>query len=49
VNSAIQTFGSSGAGGGGSIGLGFAIPIDQAKKIAQELIQTGQVSTLTWV
>jgi S1-C subfamily serine protease len=43
VNSAIQTYGSSGAGGGGSIGLGFAIPIDQARKIAQELIQTGQV------
>ncbi len=43
VNSAIQTFGSSDSGGGGSIGLGFAIPIDQAKKIAQQLIQTGQV------
>jgi S1-C subfamily serine protease len=43
VNSAIQTFGSSDTGGGGSIGLGFAIPIDQAKKIAQQLIQTGGV------
>jgi S1-C subfamily serine protease len=42
INSAIQTFGGSDSGGG-SIGLGFAIPIDQAKKIAQELIQTGQV------
>jgi len=43
INSAIQTFGSSDTGGGGSIGLGFAIPIDQARKIAQELIQTGSV------
>jgi S1-C subfamily serine protease len=44
INSAIQTFGSdAGGGGGGSIGLGFAIPIDEARKIAQELIQTGQV------
>jgi S1-C subfamily serine protease len=43
VNSAIQTFGSSDTGGGGSIGLGFAIPIDQAKKIAQQLIRTGSV------
>jgi putative serine protease PepD len=25
----------------GSIGLGFAIPVDQAKRIADELIQTG--------
>jgi S1-C subfamily serine protease len=43
INSAIQTFGGSDTGGGGSIGLGFAIPIDEARKIAQELIQTGQV------
>jgi S1-C subfamily serine protease len=47
INSAIQTFGSSGSGGGGNIGLGFAIPIDQAKKVAQELIQTGQVKHAT--
>jgi S1-C subfamily serine protease len=43
INSAIQTFGGSDSGGGGNIGLGFAIPIDEARKIAQELIQTGQV------
>jgi S1-C subfamily serine protease len=43
INSAIQTFGSSDTGGGGSIVLGFAIPIDQAKKIAEQLIRTGQV------
>ncbi|HEY1575192.1 MAG TPA: trypsin-like peptidase domain-containing protein [Pseudonocardiaceae bacterium] len=44
VNSAIQTFGSADSGGGGSIGLGFAIPIDEAKKIAQELIRNGTVA-----
>jgi putative serine protease PepD len=33
--------GDSGATGGGSIGLGFAIPVDQAKRIADELIQNG--------
>jgi putative serine protease PepD len=29
---------------GGSIGLGFAIPVDQAKRIADELIRTGTAS-----
>ncbi len=43
INSAIQTFGAQDSGGGGSIGLGFAIPIDEASKIAQELIRTGKV------
>ena len=45
INSAIATLGAS-AGGpqGGSIGLGFAIPVDQAKRIADELIQTGTAS-----
>jgi S1-C subfamily serine protease len=47
INSAIQTFGASGSGGG-NIGLGFAIPIDQARKVAQELIQTGQVKHATF-
>ncbi|MGH4001060.1 MAG: PDZ domain-containing protein, partial [Pseudonocardiaceae bacterium] len=28
----------------GSIGLGFAIPIDQARRIANELIRTGQAT-----
>ncbi|MFD0486241.1 trypsin-like peptidase domain-containing protein [Saccharopolyspora spinosporotrichia] len=41
INSAIRTLGSGGEGG--SIGLGFAIPIDDARRIAQELIRTGQV------
>ncbi|HKR51597.1 MAG TPA: trypsin-like peptidase domain-containing protein [Pseudonocardiaceae bacterium] len=39
INTAIRTLGMG--EGGGSIGLGFAIPIDTARKIAQELIRTG--------
>jgi S1-C subfamily serine protease len=39
INTAIRTLGTS--EGGGSIGLGFAIPIDTARVIAQELIRTG--------
>ncbi|MFJ9086995.1 MULTISPECIES: S1C family serine protease [unclassified Streptomyces] len=46
INSAIQSASSGGMGGGsgqsGSIGLGFAIPINQAKMVAQQLIKTGQ-------
>lgn len=43
VNSAIATLGgdSPEATQSGSIGLGFAIPVDQAKRIADELIQSG--------
>jgi putative serine protease PepD len=45
VNSAIATLGGdSAAAQSGSIGLGFAIPIDQAKRIADELIQSGNAS-----
>ena len=43
INSAIATLGGPG-GASGSIGLGFAIPIDQAKPIAEELIRTGRAS-----
>jgi putative serine protease PepD len=39
INSAIAT-----AGTNGNIGVGFAIPIDQAKNIAQQLIATGHAS-----
>lgn len=45
INSAIATMGAdSGDAQSGSIGLGFAIPIDQAKRIADELIATGKAS-----
>ena len=43
INSAIASLGGSSSGGAqsGSIGLGFAIPIDQANRIDQELITQG--------
>ena len=42
VNSAIATLGNSSFGGEtGSIGLGFAIPINQARRITEEIISTG--------
>jgi putative serine protease PepD len=47
VNSAIATLGGDADGQqaqGGSIGLGFAIPVDQAKRIADELIDNGTAS-----
>jgi putative serine protease PepD len=42
INSAIISLGSSMGGQSGSIGLGFAIPIDQARPIAQQLIDEGR-------
>ncbi|MFJ4687573.1 S1C family serine protease [Streptomyces sp. NPDC088789] len=44
VNSAIQSSGNGfgGSGQSGSIGLGFAIPINQATYVAQQLIKTGK-------
>ncbi|MDQ2880921.1 MAG: trypsin-like peptidase domain-containing protein [Actinomycetota bacterium] len=44
INSAIASLGSDG-GQVGSIGLGFAIPIDQARRIANELVHTGQATS----
>lgn len=45
INSAIATLGGdSGQSQSGSIGLGFAIPVDQAKRIADELIKNGIAS-----
>jgi S1-C subfamily serine protease len=38
INSQIAT-----AGGGGNIGIGFAVPIDTAKKIVSQLEETGKV------
>ena len=42
--SAIATLDDSPYAQSGSIGLGFAIPVDQAKRIANELIATGKAS-----
>jgi putative serine protease PepD len=42
VNSAIATTGSSGAGQAGNIGVGFAIPIEQVKITADQILRTGQ-------
>ena len=41
INTAIRSIGIG--EGGGSIGLGFAIPIDDARRIAEELIRAGVV------
>jgi putative serine protease PepD len=46
VNSAIATVGAGVLGGqSGSIGLGFAIPIDTTSRIAEEIIATGTAQT----
>ncbi|MFJ9807344.1 trypsin-like peptidase domain-containing protein [Streptomyces sp. NPDC101158] len=43
INSAIQSTGSGfGQTQAGSIGLGFAIPVNQAKNVAEQLIKTGK-------
>ncbi|MEU6978373.1 trypsin-like peptidase domain-containing protein [Streptomyces sp. NPDC046371] len=43
INSAIQSAGSGyGQSQAGSIGLGFAIPVNQAKNVAEQLIKTGK-------
>jgi putative serine protease PepD len=45
INSSIASLGSSGLGGqSGSIGLGFAIPIDEAKYVAGQLSDGGSVA-----
>src|SRR4051812_38672978 len=46
LNSAIATLGGDAGpqAQSGSIGLGFAIPVDQAKRIGDELIQSGTAS-----
>jgi len=41
VNSAIASLGQNASGQPGSIGLGFAIPVNQAKKTADQLIKGG--------
>ncbi len=42
IPSSIASMGSSGQAG--SIGLGFAIPVNEARRIADELIETGKAS-----
>ena len=45
INSAIATLGSSSADAqSGSIGVGFAIPVDEARSIAEQLIRTGRAT-----
>jgi putative serine protease PepD len=44
INSAIATLGSSLTGSGGSIGVGFAIPVDEARSVAEEIIRTGRAT-----
>ncbi len=46
INSAIATL-STGRGQSGSIGLGFAIPIDEVRDVAEQLIRTGKVQHAT--
>ncbi len=43
INAAIYTT------SGGSIGIGFAIPINKAKKIMEELISKGKVKAYAWL
>ncbi len=44
INSAIATLGASAGDQGGSIGVGFAIPVDEARSVAEEIIQTGRAT-----
>ncbi|WP_308286558.1 S1C family serine protease [Streptomyces griseorubiginosus] len=47
INSAIRSAddgSDSGSGQAGSIGLGFAIPVNQARRVAEELINTGKAT-----
>jgi putative serine protease PepD len=42
VNSAIATVGGSLTGEGGNIGVGFAIPINQARRTVEQILDTGE-------
>jgi putative serine protease PepD len=45
INTAIASLGGEASGQqSGSIGLGFAIPVDQARRVADELIKTGHAT-----
>jgi putative serine protease PepD len=41
INSSIASLGASAGGQSGNIGIGFAIPVNEAKSIADQLISTG--------
>src|SRR3954451_15018129 len=43
ITSSIASLGASQGGQAGSIGLGFAIPANEAKDVAQQLVSTGSV------
>ena len=45
VNSAIAALPTQGGSSSGNIGIGFAIPINQAKRIAEQIIGTGRART----
>lgn len=45
INSAIASLAPSFTGEAGSIGLGFAIPVNSARRIAEEIISTGESAT----
>ncbi|MGH8869265.1 MAG: S1C family serine protease [Actinomycetes bacterium] len=44
INSAIASLGAGLGNQTGSIGLGFAIPVNQARRVAEELIRTGEAT-----
>jgi putative serine protease PepD len=44
MNSAIASLGNSPVSQSGSVGLGFAIPVGEAERVADELIATGKAS-----
>lgn len=44
INSAIATVGNSGSGQSGNIGVGFAIPANEAVRVANELISNGKAT-----
>ncbi len=43
VNSAIATL-SNGTGQSGSIGLGFSIPVNQARRVSEQIVRTGSAT-----
>ena len=44
INSAIYSPGKGASGKAGNVGIGFAIPIDQARRTAEEIINTGHAT-----